>query len=94
MPSFEPLPTERTALIARIKRVEFSPTRFHRGYDEREVDDFLDAVVASLASNEIPLTPARIRAAAFSQPRFKGGYNIEDVDEFRRLLADAVERLR
>ena len=26
----------------------FTPTQFRRGYDEREVDDFLDEVVAEL----------------------------------------------
>jgi DivIVA domain-containing protein len=94
MRSFEPLPTERTALIARIKDVSFKPTRFRGGYDEREVDDFLDAVAASLSSSSTPFTPARIRDEVFSQPRFKGAYLIEDVDEFRRRLADAIEQLR
>jgi len=94
MRSFEPLPTERTALIRRIEKVRFTPVRFHGGYDEREVDDFLDALVMSLASSAIPFTPARIRDQAFTQTRFKRGYSIENVDEFRRLLADAVEHLR
>jgi DivIVA domain-containing protein len=94
MRSFEPLPTERAALIARIKKVMFTPTRFHGGYDEREVDDFLDAVVASLGGSSTQIAPARIRDEVFAQTRFKGGYRIEDVDEFRRLLAYAVERLR
>jgi hypothetical protein len=34
MRSSEPLPTERSALIARIKKVAFTPTRFRGGYDE------------------------------------------------------------
>lgn len=94
MRSSGPLPIERSALIARIKKVAFTPTRIRGGYDEREVDNFLDAVVASLASSALAFTPARIRDEVFSQPRFKGGYLIEDVDEFRRQLADAVEHLR
>ena len=50
MPAFEPLPTERAALIARIKQVSFTPTQirerelpqvgFKGGYDIEEVDDF------------------------------------------------------
>ena len=91
---FEPLPTERTALIARIERASFGHTRFHDGYDERDVDRFLDAVVASLASSATPFTPTRIRDEVFGQTRLKAGYLIEDVDSFRRLLADAVEHLR
>ena len=43
MPPFEPLPSDRAELIKRIKKVAFTPTRFRRGYDERAVDDFLEA---------------------------------------------------
>jgi DivIVA domain-containing protein len=93
MPPFEPLPTERAALIARIKNVQFKPTRFHRGYDEREVDDFLDAVIASLAASAVAFTPAQIREKEFRQVALKGGYEIEQVDEFRALIAEAVQLL-
>ena len=93
MPPFEPLPTERAALISRIKNVQFRPTRFRRGYDEREVDDFLDAVVASLAASAVPFTPAQIRDREFRQVSFKGGYEIEQVDDFRALIAEAVQQL-
>ena len=48
MPPFEPMPTERTALIARIKKVSFTPTRFRRGYDERAVDDFRALVAEAI----------------------------------------------
>jgi DivIVA domain-containing protein len=89
----EPLPTERGALIARIKNVTFTPTRLRGGYDERAVDNFLDAVVASLGGSSVPMTAARIRDEMFPQVKFKGGYLMEDVDEFRRLLADAVAQL-
>ena len=94
MPPFEPLPTERAALISRIKNVQFRPTRFRRGYDEREVDDFLDAVVASLAASAVPFRPAQIRDREFRQVSFKGGYEIAQVDDFRALIAEAVQHLR
>jgi DivIVA domain-containing protein len=93
MRSFEPMPTERFALIARIKAVSFTPTRFQPGYDERAVDDFLDAVIASLAQSSVPFTPAQIREQALPQVRFKGGYDIEEFDEFRALIAEAVQLL-
>jgi DivIVA domain-containing protein len=93
MPPFEPLPTERAALIARIKNVQFRPTRFHRGYDEREVDDFLDAVIASLGASAVPFTPTQIRDREFRQVSFKGGYEIEQVDDFRVLIGEAVQLL-
>lgn len=31
-----------------VESKHFTPTSFRRGYDEREVDDFLDEVVATL----------------------------------------------
>jgi DivIVA domain-containing protein len=93
MPSFEPMPTERNALIARIKKVSFTPTRFRRGYDERAVDDFLDGVIASLAVSSTPFTPAQIRERELRQVGFKGGYEIEEVDDFRALIAEAVQLL-
>jgi cell division septum initiation protein DivIVA len=68
--------------------------RLQGGYDEREVDNFLDAVVASLAGSATPFTPARIRDEVFAQTRWKAGYRIEDVDNFRHLLADAIGQLR
>lgn len=71
MRSFEPLPTERSALIARIKKVVFTPTRFRGGYDEREVDNFLDAVVAGLSGSSTRFTPARIRDEVFLSPDSK-----------------------
>jgi DivIVA domain-containing protein len=93
MPPFEPLPTERAALIARIKQVSFTPTRLRRGYDERAVDDFLDAVIASLAASSVVFTPTQIRERELPQVGFKGGYDIEEVDDFRALIAEAVQLL-
>jgi DivIVA domain-containing protein len=90
----KPFPTDRAALIARIHDVQFTPTRFTAGYDERAVDNYLDAVMASLRPSSTAFTPARIRDEVFPQTRFKGGYRIEDVDEFRRLLADAIQLLQ
>ena len=93
MKPFEPMPTERAALIERIKKVAFTPTRFQAGYDERVVDDFLDAIIASLRGSSAPMAAARIRDDVFPQTKFKGGYRVADVDEFRRLVADAVEQM-
>lgn len=94
MAFFEPLPTDRAELIKRIKKVSFTPTRFRRGYDERAVDDFLDAVIASFSHGRVPLPPAYIRDQVFAERRFAGGYSVEQVDDFRRVLADAVQQLQ
>ena len=93
MAFFEPLSTERAELIKGIKKVSFTPTRFRRGYDERAVDDFLDAVIASLALSSLPLPPAQILRQVFPERGFVGGYSIEQVDDFRRVLADALQLL-
>jgi DivIVA domain-containing protein len=69
------------------------PTRFRPGYDERAVDDFLDAVIASLAPSSVPFTSAQIRERVLPHVRVKGGYDIEEFDEFRGLIAEAVQLL-
>ena len=91
----EPLPTDRAALIKRIKDVAFRPTRFRRGYDEKDVDDFLDALIASLENSSTPFrfTPAQIREREFRQVSFKGGYEIGQVDDFRGLIAEAIQHV-
>jgi DivIVA domain-containing protein len=53
----------------------FTPTSFRRGYDEREVDDFLDQVVEALRYYEqggrpgpqAPLSPAQPKSGGLAQ---------------------------
>ena len=94
MTNSEPLPAERGPLIARIKKVTFSPTRFRGGYDQRAVDDFLDSIIGALEGSSMAPVSSRLREAAFPQTKFKGGYLIEDVDEFLRQLGEVVQRIR
>ena len=63
------------AAIARIKGAQFGTTRWG-GYDEREVDDFLDEMVARLSRGE----PVESGSAAFSRARLRPGYRCADVD--------------
>ena len=95
MEYFEPLPTDRAGLVARIKKVAFTPTRFRPGYDERAVDDFLDAVIASVndAAQPFRFTAAEIRDRVLPQVKFKGGYDMAQVDAFRGRIADAIQLL-
>ena len=80
-------PDAKTAgLIERIKTVTFSTTRLSSGYDEEEVDVFLDQLVAALgrtarwtARNCVTSSSARRGCAP--------GYVIADVDAFMEEVA-------
>jgi DivIVA domain-containing protein len=68
-------------LIHRISNAQFSTTRLRPGYDEEEVDKFLDKLIADL-SDCGRLDPARVRDVKFTQTRLRPGYTEEDVDAF------------
>jgi DivIVA domain-containing protein len=68
-----------------VRNVAFSKPRIgSRGYDEDEVDAFLDRVEAALRDpTGHTLTPEQVRSVAFSKPPFgKRGYNQGEVDAF------------
>jgi DivIVA domain-containing protein len=77
-----------------IRNVAFSkPPIGRRGYNEDEVDAFLDRVAAALqdptASSGV--TPADIHDVAFSKPPIgKRGYNEDEVDTFLDRVAAAL----
>jgi DivIVA domain-containing protein len=68
--------------------------RVHRlavGYDPEEVDDFLDAVAASMAGYTDPLTGWDIRQHEFQNKKRFGAFCPEDVDEFLECIARTLE---
>jgi DivIVA domain-containing protein len=74
-----------------VRNMAFSrPPRGKRGYNEDEVDAFLDLVEAALRDPaRRTLTPEQVRNMAFSRPPIgKRGYNEEEVDA----LLDVVEQ--
>ena len=79
-------------LIGWIQSVRFSGSRFRTGYDPRDVDAFLDRVVAGLRGAAAPLTARDIRESAFRTVRFGRGYDEAEVDRFLVQLAGALER--
>jgi DivIVA domain-containing protein len=80
---------------ARVERVGFRAGRLGMGYNEDEVDAFLDRIVATLrGTTDRPVTPGDVRAATFSTVLFKPGYAIGEVDEFLAELADVIAHLR
>jgi DivIVA domain-containing protein len=69
------------ALIDRIRTVRFSTTILQPGYDEREVDKFLDKLAADLGEFG-RLDPAEVRDVTFSTTRLRPGYCEQEVDDF------------
>jgi DivIVA domain-containing protein len=79
------------------RRIAFSkPTAGKRGYNEDEVDAFLDRVDAARrdATGHI-LTPEQVRNTAFSKPPLgKRGYNEDEVDAFLDRVEQELRRGR
>jgi DivIVA domain-containing protein len=76
-----------------VLSVKFQSTKFTEGYDQDEVDDFLDRVVATLRAREggapadRPVTVADLDERSFTTTKFREGYAQGDVD-------DLLDRLR
>ena len=77
-------------LIERIQNARFRTTRLASGYDEKEVDDFLDKLVATLSGGGC-LDGAELSIVQFSPTRLRPGYVKQDVDTF---LRDIVQLAR
>jgi DivIVA domain-containing protein len=69
----------RDEMIRQIENARFHTNRF-RGYDETEVDDFLEFVVDTLRRGESP-DGDELRDVGFSVRRLVPSYSMEDVDE-------------
>lgn len=83
-------PDARTAgLIERITNIRFGTVRLAPGYDEEEVDVFLDQLVAVL-SQDGQLDHSQLHNARFSTTRIRPGYAIPDVDTFLAEVAHAA----
>ncbi|WP_336215680.1 DivIVA domain-containing protein [Nonomuraea sp. LPB2021202275-12-8] len=77
---------------ARVERVAFRPGRMGTGYNEDEVDAFLDRIVATLrGTTDYPLTVKEVREAKFATVLLRTGYLIADVDSFLAGIADVLE---
>jgi DivIVA domain-containing protein len=64
-----------SAMINRIRNAMFRTTRFRTGYDDREVDTYLDQAIARLEQGQPPVPPT-----GFSTTRWRPGYVPADVD--------------
>jgi len=75
-------------LVERIKNVRFGTVRLAPGYDEEEVDVFLDTLVAALGGDG-QLDRSELRDARFTTTRIRPGYAMPDVDTFLDEVAHA-----
>jgi DivIVA domain-containing protein len=85
---------DRQRLIERIENSVFSRAPLgRRGYDETKVDQFLDAIIASLRHG--PLMEAReVEQVMFPKPRFGArGYDEDDVDDLLEEVQKELPRL-
>ncbi len=77
---------------AMVERAAFRAGRLGMGYNEDQVDAFLDRVVATLrGTTDQPVTPGDVRAARFATVILKPGYAVSEVDEFLTDLAGVLE---
>jgi len=79
-------------LISWIQNARFSGAGMRTGYDVRDVDAFLDRVVAGLRGTAPPVTARDVRESAFRVVRLGPGYDEQEVDRFLVQLAAALER--
>ncbi|MEV4476789.1 DivIVA domain-containing protein [Nonomuraea sp. NPDC049504] len=78
---------------ARVERVGFRSGRMGTGYNEDEVDAFLDRIVATLrGTTDYPVTAKEVWTAKFSTVLFRAGYLIADVDSFLAGIADVLDQ--
>jgi DivIVA domain-containing protein len=80
-------------LVDWIRQSRFGVTRFRSGYAERDVDAFLDRVIAGMCGAAPPVSACDIRECVFRTVRLRLGYNEPEVDRFLAQLASAVEGL-
>ncbi|WP_052436714.1 DivIVA domain-containing protein [Georgenia sp. SUBG003] len=79
-----------------VLRAKFRPTRFREGYDQDEVDDFLDTVTAVLRSHEAgervdAVAAAELcRNASFRPTKFREGYDQHEVDDLIAALEQGL----
>ncbi len=70
-----------------VLEVRFRATKFDYGYDQDDVDDFLDRVVATLRSldsgepTDHAVGADDVRDVTFQPTRFREGYDLQQVDE-------------
>jgi len=84
-----PLDDRSLDLIERIKNAKFDTTRLSSGYDEEEVDNFLDKVIAVLSDGGQP-DQEDLRTVKFDTTWLRPGYARPDVDHLLQEIAQVA----
>ena len=79
-------------LVDRIKTSRFGTTHWG-GYDEEEVDDFLDRIMDSLVQGERGTLRQLAGEARFTTTKLRPGYVMADVDSLLASVEDALADL-
>jgi DivIVA domain-containing protein len=85
-------PGEMDQLVGLVRNVQFGVTRVNVGYDEQEVDAFLDQMIVALRANRARASD--VKKAVFSNTRMRAGYRQAEVDAFLERLASEISRVR
>ena len=79
---------------ADVAAVRFQPTNFREGYDQAQVDAFLDRVQTALreraAGRPAGLTAADVANVAFQSSRLRAGYDQGEVDVFLDRIGETL----
>lgn len=78
-----------------VLNAKFQTTKFRDGYDQDEVDSFLDRVVDTLAAKPgtQPVTVAQVESVRFTATKFRDGYDQDQVDNFLDQVVEALRQL-
>lgn len=79
-------------LVGLVRNVQFGTTRLKVGYDEQDVDAFLDKTITALRKNRA--RASEVKNVVFTSTRMRPGYRQPEVDAFLTRLASEIERLR
>jgi DivIVA domain-containing protein len=74
-----------------VRRSTFLTTKFRTGYDQDEVDAFLDRVAATLDGLDT-VRAAEVSGRTFSPVQWRTGYDPGQVDAFLARVADELQR--
>lgn len=81
-----------------VLKEQFRGTKYDMGYDQQEVDTFIERAVNTLRTYEEgqspqePLVTAqKVDAVRFTATKFRDGYDQQDVDNFLDKLARAFQ---
>ncbi|MFC9085027.1 DivIVA domain-containing protein [Nocardiopsis dassonvillei] len=92
-----PRPPRRSGMTPRdVREKQFATTRLTTGYNEQEVDDFLDRAEFTLdvlqqgRPDQATLTAAEVERVQFSTTRARPGYDPAQVDHFLDVLAEEL----